>query len=123
MQVHTEVTISAAHHLPGYKGKCATKHGHNWKVEILADGDVDKKTGMVVDFSELKAIVNELDHTNLNKFIRNPTAENIVKYLLRKFYHKYPTLFFDIKVWESDKSWASDYHHGSFVMRKDLIIK
>jgi len=123
MQVHTEVTISAAHHLPNYKGKCATKHGHNWKVEVLAEGEVDKKTGMVVDFSELKAIVNELDHTNLNKKIRNPTAENIVKYLLHRFAKKYPNIFFDIKVWESDKSWANDYYRREFRIRKSLIIK
>jgi len=106
MQVHTEVTISAAHHLPGYKGKCVNKHGHNWKISVTVAGDVDKKSGMVVDFTEIKEIVNELDHTNLNRIIRNPTAENITSYLLRRFKHKYPTKFFDISVWESDKSYA-----------------
>jgi len=106
MLVSTEVTISAAHRLPNYSGKCRRQHGHNWKIEIMADGKVNKKTGMIIDFSILKRMVEELDHTNLNKIIKNPTAENIVQYLLTKFKRKYPNHRFGIKVWENEKSHA-----------------
>lgn len=108
MKVCTETTISASHHLPNYKGKCRQKHGHNWKVQVIAEGNVDKKSGMVIDFSELKSIINQLDHTNLNKIIRNPTAENIVSYLLRKFTNKYPNIYFTVTVWESEKNFAQN---------------
>ena len=111
MEVKTEVTISAAHHLPNYNGCCKNLHGHSWKIEISARGDVDKRTGMVVDFSELKALVNKLDHTNINDTIRNPTAENITAYLLTQFVDKYPGLLFEVRVWESATSSACDNNY------------
>jgi 6-pyruvoyltetrahydropterin/6-carboxytetrahydropterin synthase len=74
--------FDAAHKLPEYEGKCANLHGHHWKVEIELTGDIDNKTGMVLDFNDLKTIINpmidKLDHHYLNDMIPNPTAENIV---------------------------------------------
>jgi len=108
MKVRTEVTISAAHHLPNYKGKCRKVHGHGWKIEVIADGPINKKSGMVVDFSKLKKIVNKLDHADINDIILNPTAENITTYLLKQFKRKYPKLYFVVRVWESPTSYAEE---------------
>ena len=108
MQLHTEATISAAHHLPNYDGKCANVHGHTWKIEVDIDGSVDKKTGMIVDFSKIKSILDKLDHTDINTIIPNPTAENIVTYINSEIHNLGYFHDVKVKVWESATSWACD---------------
>ena len=85
-------TFSAAHFLDGYRGACASMHGHNWDVEVFIVSDRLNQMGMVVDFKDLKRItkkiLSELDHELLNRVLPeglNPTAENIAKYLFDKF--------------------------------------
>ena len=55
-------------------GKCANLngHGHNYTLEVTVKGEVDPRTGFVVDLKELKEILNRevldaLDHRHLNK--------------------------------------------------------
>jgi 6-pyruvoyltetrahydropterin/6-carboxytetrahydropterin synthase len=50
--------ISAAHRLRFHEGKCFNVHGHEYKIEVSLrriDGGVNETTGMVVDFSQIKA--------------------------------------------------------------------
>jgi 6-pyruvoyltetrahydropterin/6-carboxytetrahydropterin synthase len=81
----------AAHRLketPSLKtGKCKNLHGHTYFVTIQIETDrlVD---GMVIDFGELKEIINQLDHQFLNDFLDNPTTENLSKYIYDKVYEK-----------------------------------
>lgn len=79
-------TFDAAHHLPGYKGKCQRVHGHTYKVELGVNGIKDIKTGMVVDMALLKAelrrILDIFDHRDLNRILTPSTAENIAGYIL-----------------------------------------
>lgn len=82
-------TFDSAHKLPNYKGKCANLHGHTFKLIIGVEGNVDEKTGMIVDFLEIKKIVNEkviekLDHRYLNDIIENPTCENIILWIQKE---------------------------------------
>ena len=83
--IRTSTTISAAHFLPGYDGPCGNPHGHNWKITVTVTGKVHPTTGMVVDFGDLKAAIGlatrQLDHAELNKYLDNPTAENIAEYI------------------------------------------
>ena len=70
-------------------GKCARPngHGHNYHLEVTVAGEIDDRTGMLVDLGELqnaidKYVVEPFDHTFLNKDIAYfaevvPTAENI----------------------------------------------
>lgn len=70
-------------------GKCNNPngHGHNYTLEVTVKGDVDPKTGFVMDLKQLKEILNSevieaLDHRHLNKEIPDfakviPTTENI----------------------------------------------
>ena len=71
-------------------GKCnnAYGHGHNYVVEVLAGGQVDPETGMVVDLVALDSVVHShvigrFDHSNLNLdslFVnRVPTTENLCR--------------------------------------------
>lgn len=86
--VRTE--FAAAHALRGYRGKCENLHGHNFKVEVTLKGRELDRCGMLVDFADVKARLNELvgalDHQNLNELepfasMANPSAENIAKHL------------------------------------------
>ena len=71
-------------------GKCNNPHGHghNYVVEVLVGGEVDRETGMVVNMATLdetveKTILRRFDHTNLNfdpLFVNQvPTTENLTK--------------------------------------------
>lgn len=65
--------FEAAHALAGYDGKCRNIHGHSYELKVTVKGEpIDElgnpKNGMVIDFHDLKRIVNEevverLDHS------------------------------------------------------------
>ena len=63
---------------------------------------------MVIDFTKLKEIVNELDHKNLNEILPfEPTAELIAKHLHDKINFKLKNNKISniiITVWEADNS-------------------
>jgi|APFre7841882590_1041340.scaffolds.fasta_scaffold00330_8 6-pyruvoyltetrahydropterin/6-carboxytetrahydropterin synthase len=68
-------------------------HGHNYMVEVTVVGEVDPKTGMVVNLFDLKRILlnvlEEFDHKNLNLDMpyfesRIPTSENLARVLWSK---------------------------------------
>jgi len=85
--VRTE--FSAAHRLIDYPGNCARWHGHNWTVCVYIAAATLNEVGLAVDFrevkDELRNLVGDLDHTNLNEFSgfsgANPSCEVIAKYL------------------------------------------
>ena len=81
MQIIRKFTFDAAHYLPSYHGKCERLHGHTYRMSVKVDGKPDYE-GMVMDFAEMKKIVNEkvieqLDHKMLNDIFDVPSAENI----------------------------------------------
>ena len=52
-----------AHALDGHDGKCKNIHGHSYKLKVTVRGNPLKdksspKNGMLIDFGDLKAIVN-----------------------------------------------------------------
>ena len=80
-------------------GKCARPngHGHNYHLEVTVKGQIDDRTGMIIDLGALQQaiedyVVEPFDHTFLNKDIPYfatvvPTAENIaihIRDLLQK---------------------------------------
>src|SRR5438445_6282598 len=70
-------------------GKCNNPHGHghNYTLEVTLKGDVNPRSGFVVDLKQLKEILNRevldaMDHRFLNKEVpefanRIPTTENL----------------------------------------------
>jgi 6-pyruvoyltetrahydropterin/6-carboxytetrahydropterin synthase len=75
--------FDSAHKLPNYPGSCSKLHGHTWKLTVSCSGEINKKTGMVLDFIEIKRVVenkvlSRLDHAYLNDIVENPTCENIL---------------------------------------------
>jgi 6-pyruvoyltetrahydropterin/6-carboxytetrahydropterin synthase len=108
--VTREFTFEACHHLPNHKGKCRRPHGHSYRLQISLRGPIkdapgQSDDGMVMDFDDLKRIVNQtiieelsdsvplgpaahpvpaggMDHNDLNALtgIRT-TAENLVHWI------------------------------------------
>ena len=83
VKIGREFHFEAAHFIPGHKGACANLHGHTYQGEVtVSSGGLDKM-GMVMDYGDLKKIINELivdrfDHSNLNDTYGMPTAEIMV---------------------------------------------
>lgn len=68
-------------------------HGHNYMLEVTVGGEVDPKTGMVLNLFDLKCallkVLEEFDHKNLNLDMpyfkdRIPTSENLARVLWSK---------------------------------------
>ena len=86
MQVSSEFHFCAAHRLPNHPGLCKNLHGHNYKLVVHCEGDIEPSSGMVIDFFTLQQVVTahvlaHLDHTDLNERIPTPTAENIAVWI------------------------------------------
>lgn len=81
--------FEAAHWLPktpeGHK--CRRMHGHSFRGEVAVRGEVDPKTGWLMDFADLKRavdpLVQRLDHYVLNEIegLENPTSEMLAVWL------------------------------------------
>jgi len=106
LTLHTEGWYDASHHLENYEGKCANHHGHTYKVEVWVQGDSSQadKAGILWDFGNLKKVINELDHQNLNDKFNvngiNSTAENQCMYFFEYLKELNPQLKFKVRVYE-----------------------
>ena len=86
-----DARFSAGHFLPHVAAgsRCRRPHGHNYRVRIRITGPMKHdglQTGMVVDFDEIKpklaAVLEQLDHHDLNTILPNPTAEHVAEWIL-----------------------------------------
>lgn len=102
MRLKVKSHFDAAHHLPGYKGKCSKVHGHRWEVEVELKVELLDKVGISTDFGIVKDMLNESlpDHEDLNNLWGSPTAENIAKSLYLRLKRQLPGLE-KLTVWES----------------------
>ena len=84
--------FAAAHSLRGYPGDCARLHGHNWHVELYVACETLDDIGLAVDYKilkrELKAVLADWDHYNLNDLppfdTINPSSENVARVLYER---------------------------------------
>ena len=126
------ITFCAAHRLLDYNGRCSNIHGHNYKVEATITDALMRlglsKLGMICDFGDLKqllfAIVDEWDHRLLLNvkdnliadmerlkipvitFDANPTAEHMARVVCERLTPHFPTMFVNVRVWETETSYA-----------------
>ena len=71
--------FDAAHRLDKHPGKCKRIHGHRYKAILGVSGDVDPKTGMVVDFGDLKKIwLGFLKYFDHHMLISKDTATDVI---------------------------------------------
>lgn len=100
--------------------KCANPrgHGHDYRVEIMFNGDISPDTGMIISRDEMDGSVNEiindfdykridLEITYFKKY--QSTVENIALYIWEKMFKKYKNRLSYIKVWENERSYF-EYH-------------
>jgi len=64
IRITKEFRFETGHALPGYDGLCRNVHGHSYHLSVTLIGQPISdpshvKYGMVIDFSDLKKIVNE----------------------------------------------------------------
>jgi len=93
VEIIKEYRFEAAHFLPNVEDghKCKRMHGHSFLFELKLAGQVNEKTGWLMDFGEISAAVKpildeDLDHNLLNNVagLENPTSEEIAFWLWRK---------------------------------------
>lgn len=110
MKIAKEFKWEMGHRLMCHKGKCFNLHGHSYKLVVEFSGSI-KKEGMVLDYFDVKEIINpiieKLDHSvivnqddhqllealeKLNSYhvVVNfeSTAENLCHYFLEKIKEK-----------------------------------
>jgi 6-pyruvoyltetrahydropterin/6-carboxytetrahydropterin synthase len=125
-------SFNAAHQLrdPGLSdeenqrlfGKCANLHGHNYVLEVVLGGEVDRSTGYVVDLKQLsdvvcRLVIEDVDHRNLNTDVAwlegiIPTAENLAVAFWERVRPALPEGSLNsLRLWETDKNWAEVRDH------------
>ena len=139
LRITKEFRFEGAHALPGYDGKCRNIHGHSYLMYVTVKGENlngtnSPKEGMVVDFKQLKAIVNEnivdvLDHAlimhaasplsqelaqaypNVIMVDFQPSTENLICWFAQVLSGKLPqgVELFSIKLYETAGSYAEWY--------------
>lgn len=77
----------------------------NYKVEATIEGEV-QKSGMVVDFGEVKRVLRQFDHTTLNDAkafdSKIPTAENLAKYFAENIRRLGSFDLIKVTVWKTE---------------------
>ena len=113
-EIAVEQGFASAHALRNYKGRCENIHGHNWKVQVVIEGEKLDDTGLLVDFLDVKhlmaGIIDGIDHQFLNQIppfdVINPSAENIAEFFCQKMTtglaSSVPVRIREVRVWETD---------------------
>ncbi len=117
LTLYTENYFDSAHFLENYDGKCSNLHGHTWKIAVWVRGDSSQldKIGLLWDFTNLKKILDGLDHKILNDVLKkNPTAENITIYVFQKLKSDFENLLFKVRVYEKIIGEGSYCEAGDF---------
>jgi len=55
-----DLNFDAAHYTSGIESKCKNLHGHTFRVEVEVYGEIESKSGMVIDFLVLKKIIKKI---------------------------------------------------------------
>lgn len=129
------------HAIDGYEGMCKYIHGHSYVLHVTVrarrqNDEVLPTPGFVIDFKELKKIVNEkvikrLDHSlvlsesylkkhpeagkgqNLMIWPYEPSAENILYFIKNELEDTFPEkyLISRLRLWETSDSFAEWEKH------------
>ncbi len=121
--------FDSAHFTAGITDKCKNIHGHTFTLDVeIEGGDIEKETGMVLDFGILKTTVREVLEEWDHKFLvpkdkidevktdgpfnlelkpveGEATTENIALEIAKEIYQKLK-LAVKVKLYEGEKSYA-----------------
>ena len=100
MIIFKEFTFDSAHRLikvpVGHK--CKAIHGHTYHLKIVIEGEVDEEMGWVMDFTDMKKVLNPIiesvDHKYLNDIqgLENPTCEIMAQWFSNRIKPGIPLL-------------------------------
>jgi 6-pyruvoyltetrahydropterin/6-carboxytetrahydropterin synthase len=105
-------------------GKCANPnwHGHNYELFVTVKGEVDTKTGLVINLKDLgklikSKIIDKVDHRNLNievDFLQNTiiSNENIIIAIWKELeveINKTNARLYKLKLVETENNFAEYY--------------
>ena len=94
-------------------------HGHNYRVELTIGGEVDLRTGMVVNITDVNRVlqsqvIQRLDGRFLNREIayfqeNAPTLENLARFIWERVEPELPPqgALTGVRVWEMETLWAN----------------
>jgi len=95
IRITKQFSFEAGHALFGYDGKCKNLHGHSYYLDVTVVGTpiadlTHVKNGMVIDFGDLKKIVNQeiidiFDHAMI--FNKNTPHKELAESLISKDHH------------------------------------
>ncbi len=118
-EISQETVVAAAHQLRLAPGEGERLHGHNWRIKAtLRAKELDKKSGWLVDFNHLgavlRALVEPYEHVFLNEIAPfddlNPTAENLARVVADNLAAKMDDArvkVVRVDVWENDTCCAT----------------
>ena len=119
-EVTVEDEFSAAHFLKLYDGSWEHRHGHNWKVAVVARSRMLDSMGVVMDFESFKPALKKVlaefheisfnDHPYFKNTKNNPSTENIAKIIynrLRSQVRSKNAKIVKVTVWETPDACAS----------------
>jgi 6-pyruvoyltetrahydropterin/6-carboxytetrahydropterin synthase len=100
-------------------GKCNNPnfHGHNYTLEVSVTGEIDARSGYVMDLAVLRdlvirELVDHVDHKNLNIDVpfmagRNPTTEHFIVACWRLLEPRIaPAKLVKLKLWETENNYV-----------------
>ena len=144
MDVTASLEVAMGHRLLDYVGKCASPHGHNYRISVTLTGKLDNR-GMVVDFkdvrSALKEVLEPFDHSMVLRWddplvsslredptarlvllSANPTAENLARLLFSLVADTYPLSVAAVHVQETEGGAAGcDENHGDIEITEYVL--
>jgi len=98
--------------------QCHSPHGHNFTLDVTVEGEIDSRTGMVMNFQELKKIVESqvihyFDHRDFEKDIpefrgKVQTVENLVRIVWHRLKPSMPSdaRLSRLRLAETENNWA-----------------
>jgi 6-pyruvoyltetrahydropterin/6-carboxytetrahydropterin synthase len=121
--IFKDFSFAAAHAIRGHTRGCQNLHGHNYRVRVHLRARRLDELGMVLDFADLKAIMEEIlgpfDHRVINEVPpfdrRNTTAELLAEYVFDEVGKRLPESagrrrrieVTRVEVWENDTACAA----------------
>ena len=92
-------------------------HGHNYTLEVIVAGEINTKTGYVIDLKKLKSIIHKnviskVDHHHFNydvDFMKDiiPTAENIALGIWKQLVDKINEgKLYSVKIFETENNYC-----------------
>jgi len=102
-----------------FYGKCNNPnyHGHNYDLEVMITGYINKESGFLIDMKLLSNVIKDeiidyMDHKNLNLDVPEfssliPTAENIAQVIYNRLRSKIQDEFeLKVKLYETSKNFV-----------------